>query len=108
MRKGNLLFSAVQFIFVVAVFLLGGLLIGLQYAPHLRQALARFIMDDAVNLSVLGYATIVSALLLTFGFYVMHRGVYFRVRMGETEAVVEPKLIESLVDGYWKELFPEK
>ncbi|MGE0670929.1 MAG: hypothetical protein AB7H48_09235 [Parachlamydiales bacterium] len=107
MRKGNLLFSAVQFIFVVALFLLGGLFIGLHYTPHLRMSIANLIMDQAVNLSFLGYVTIVCALLLCIGFYVMHRGAYFRIRMDGGDVIVEPKLIEGLVQDYWKERFPE-
>lgn len=108
MRKGNLLFSAVQFLFVFALFLLGGLLIGLHYAPHLRMSIASMILDQAVSLSFLGYMTIVCALLLCIGFYVMHRGAYFRIRMDGGDVTVEPKLIEGLVQDYWKERFPER
>lgn len=108
MRKGNLLFSAVQFIFVVALFLLGGLFIGLHYAPHMRMSFANFITDQAVNLSFLGYLTISCALLLCIGFYVMHRGAYFRIKMDGGDVIIEPKLIEGLVQDYWKERFPEK
>lgn len=107
MRKGNLLFSAVQFIFVVALFLLGGLFIGLHYAPHMRMSLAHFITDQVVNLSFLGYITICCAFLLCIGFYVMHRGSYFRIRMAGGDVVVEPKLIEGLVQDYWQERFPQ-
>ncbi len=107
MRKGNLLFSAVQFIFVVALFLLGGLFIGLHYAPHMRMSLANFITDQDVNLSFLGYVTICCALLLCIGFYAMHRGTYFRIRMEGGDVIVEPKLIEGLVQDYWKSRFPE-
>ena len=107
MRKGNLLFSAVQFIFVVALFLLGGLLIGLQYAPHMRMAIAAMITDYAISLSVLGYVTLSCACLLCLGFYVMHRGAYLQIQMDAGEVVIEPKLIEGLVRDYWKKRFPE-
>ncbi len=106
MRKGNLLFSAVQFIFVVALFLLGGLFIGLDYAPHLRVSFANSITAQTVNLSFLGYVTVGSALLLCIGFYVMHRGAYFRIRMETGDVIVEAKLIEGLIQDYWKERFP--
>ena len=108
MRKSNLLFSAVQFIFVIALFLLGGLFIGLQYAPHLRMAIAVFVMDSAIAFSFLGYVTVVCALLLSIGFYVMQRGAYYQVQMDRGPVVVEPKLIEEFVQGYWKKRFPEK
>jgi hypothetical protein len=107
-RKGNLFFSAVQFIFVVALFLLGGLLIGAHYAPHLKLAIAAMITDHAVNLSLLGCMMMGCAFLLCLGFYVMYRGAYLQIEMNHGEAVIEPKLIEGLVRDYWKKRFPEK
>ncbi len=106
MRKGNLLFSFVQFIFVIALFLLGGLFIGLHYTPRLRMEFAVFITDHSVSLSLLGWAIIGCALLLCIGFYVMYRGAYYQVEMAQGQAVIDARIIEQVVRGYWKGRFP--
>lgn len=108
MRSGNLLFSAIQFIFVVAVFLLGGLFIGLEHAPQFRSAVAEFFFSSTSSFSAIGYTILGVACLLLLGFYVMNRGVYYQVEMGDHRCQVEPKIIRSYVQGYWKEIFPEQ
>ena len=54
MKTGNLLFSAVQFVFAALVVLLGGLFIGLEYAPHLRYYIADF-FQLTPHFSLIGY-----------------------------------------------------
>jgi hypothetical protein len=107
MRSGNLLFSAVQFVFAVLIILLGGLFIGLEYAPHLRFSVADFFSRSTAHFSLIGYLILSSGFLLLIGFYAMHRGTYYRLSMGQKETWIDPAVIRSYVKEYWKKIFPD-
>jgi hypothetical protein len=108
MRTGNLLFSAVQLIFVVALFLLGGLFLGLSHVPQFRDRIAQFFLSDSESLMSIGYAILGVATLLFSGFYAMHRGSYFQVEMGSSRLDVDPSVIQNYVQSYWNDIFPEQ
>jgi hypothetical protein len=107
MKAGNLLFSAVQFVFSSLIILIGGFFIGLQYAPHLRFSIARFFYETTVPFSLLGYLILGCGALLLAGFYGMNRGRYYRIKMGESGLLVDPTVICSYLEDYWKGVFPE-
>lgn len=107
MRTGNLFFSAVQFIFALLVFLVGAVLIGLQYAPLIRQRLAVFLTSPAANFSLFGALVALFGLLLLAGFYWMHRGTYYTVKMGRDSVDVDPAVIHGYASDYLKTLFPD-
>ncbi len=107
MKAGNLLFSAVQFVFVVLVILLGGFFIGFQHAPHLRFLVSHFFSDPTVSFSLIGYFILGCGVFLLIGFCVMHGGIYYRVKMKGGDLLVDPVVIRSYVDEYWKNAFPD-
>lgn len=106
MRTTNLVFSAVQFIFVVVLFLIGGLFLGLEHAPQFRAAIAQFFIENSGNLSAIGYGTIAFAFLLLCGFFAMNRGSYYQIEMQRHRAQVEPHVVREYVQSYWREIFP--
>ncbi len=107
MKTGNLLFSAVQFVFAMLIILLGIFFIGLQHALHLRYAIADFFSQTIVCFSFIGYLILACGILLLFGFYAMHRGMYYNIRMGRNEVFVDPSVIQRYVREYWKTIFPD-
>jgi hypothetical protein len=107
MKAGNLLFSAVQFVFAILIILLGAFFVGLQYAPHLRYIIANFFAQTAVDFSLIGYLILTCGVLLLVGFYAMYRGMYYRLKMGRNEFLVDPAVIRGYVREYWKTVFPE-
>lgn len=108
MRSGNLLFSAVQFFFAVLVILLGGLFIGLPYAPGIRFKIAEFFTHQTAPFSSIGYFTGGCGLLLLFGFCAMHRGTYYRLKMGQKETWIDLTLVQEYAQHYWKKTFPDQ
>lgn len=108
MKTSHLFYSAVQFVFAVLVILLGGLFIGLQYAPHLRLSIAHFFTYSTARFSLIGYFIMGCGFLLLIGFYAMHRGMYYRLSMGQKETWIDPEVICGLVQAYWKRTFPEE
>lgn len=107
MKNGNLLFSAVQFVFTALVIFLGVFFIGLQNAPHLRYKIADFFAQTTINFTLLGVLVLGCGALLLISFYAMHRGRYYRVNMGSQATFIDPAVIRSYVQQYWKKVFPE-
>jgi hypothetical protein len=108
MKAGNLLFSAVQFFFAVGIILLGGFFIGLQDAAHLRSVLARFLTSEGVPFSLIGFAILGLGIALLAGFFMMHRGQYYTVRMKGGSCEIDPAVIRSYLSDYWKKKFPKE
>lgn len=106
MKSGNLLYSAVQFVFAVLIIFLGVLFIGLQYAPKVRFSIAHFFSQPTIHFSWIGYLILVCGVLLLIGFYSMHRGSYYHLSMGQKEAWIDPEVIRSYLIEYWKTIFP--
>lgn len=107
MRPGNLFFSAVQFIFSALIVLLGLFLIGLQYAPHVREAIAQFFSRPTIFLFI-GSLIFCLGILLLMGFYSMHRGVFYSVNMRAGKISVDGKIICTYLHDYWKKRFPDQ
>lgn len=108
MKAGNLIFSAVQLIFVALVLLLGLFFVGLEHVSHLRFAIADFFLQEPMRFSFVGYLILGCGILLLVGFYVMHRGVYYKIKMGKHDALVDPAVVQQYVKIYWDSVFPDK
>jgi hypothetical protein len=107
MRTPNLIFSAVQFIFVVMLVLIGSLFLGFAHAPQFRYTIAQFFTEHSSSLSAMGWGIIGFACLLACGFFAMNRGSYYRIEMQRHQAGVEPEVVCQYVQSYWSEIFPE-
>lgn len=108
MKAGNLLFSAVQLIFVALLMLLGLFFIGLEHVDHLRYAIAQFFLATSIPFSFIGYLILGCGSLMLLGFSIMHRGVYYRIKMGGNEALVDPAVVHRYLQKYWNEAFPDR
>jgi hypothetical protein len=106
-KTGHLLFSAAQFIFASLVILLGGLFIGLEYAPHLRLAIAAFFLESTLSFFLVGSLILGCGILLMTGFYLMNRGIFYTVKMGKRKMSIDAVVIQTYVSHYWKQTFPE-
>lgn len=107
MRTGRLIFSAVQLVVVAALFGAGGLLLGLHYAPRVRQEVADWILDPKMSLLLLGWLVLGIALLLTICFGMMQRTQYLRLRMRGREFQVEETLLKQAIGQFWRLEFPQ-
>jgi len=108
MRKGHLLFSAVQFIFALLVVLLGLFFVGLQEAPSLRYRLSLFFSSPSVSFSGVGYLILACGIFLLVGFCVMYKGRYYQIKMGGGRVHIDSELIQQQVSKYWSQLFPDQ
>lgn len=108
MRKGNLLFSAIQFLMIVALFFVGAVFLGLHFLPNARILCAEWLMDARREFLLLGGLTTGMALFLTICFAMMQRGQYVRIAMQSGLFDIQKTAIKQAVNQYWQESFPEK
>lgn len=108
MRKGALLFSAAEFLFAAVVMFAGIFLIALEYAPVQRQVIADFFVNETHRFLYVGLFVVGCGIVLFAGFCAIHRGIYYQVRMGKRDVLVEPAVIQTYAENYWRHLFPEQ
>ncbi len=108
MKSGNLLFSAVQFIFSCAVFFLGVFFIALGSSSPLRSVIAKFFFETTASFFLIGYFILGFGILLLMGFYALHRGIYYSVLMGTNRLLIDPALVRDYVANYWGQVFPQQ
>ncbi|MBS0620089.1 MAG: hypothetical protein JSS61_01340 [Verrucomicrobia bacterium] len=97
----NLFYSAAQVVFALLILLLGLFVIGLEYAPKARFAIAEFLLKSTSHLSLIGFSILGFGILLSIGFYAMHAKRSYHFAMGE----VDPALIQQSVQTYWDTTF---
>lgn len=104
------LFSAVQFLIVVAVLAAGGFLMALPYAPAVKFKLASFFSERTDLFLPLGAIITFMGLILLIGFYWMNRKRYFQVsmKMPAHRIEAEEELVLKILMSYWKQMFPEE
>ncbi len=105
MRSGNLLFSAVQLFVVAAIVSAGLFFLGIVHVPHFPLLLMSVLSKSSAFFSLAGYGLIFLGLLLFVGFFVMHRGRYYQVRMKGGDAQMDLALLHTYIEKFWKESF---
>lgn len=108
MRNGQLLFSAVQFFLILALFSCGAALFGLHYIPGARLRFSEWIVDPSTSFVFLGSVIGAVALLLSICFWIMQRGSYVRIEMKKDSALVHEDAIRAAVLAFWEENELEK
>lgn len=106
MRTGNLLMSAVHFLFAMAVLCASIFSLLLAYNPILRASFLSS-LEREVFFFILGLSGLILSLVLLVGFYFLYRRSYYRVKMGEHVLEMEPALINQYVTSFWKEHLPD-
>jgi uncharacterized protein YneF (UPF0154 family) len=105
MRSENLLFSAVQFLFVLALSCTGLFFISLPWAPYLRFKCASFLAERDDLFILFGGFILAIGIILGVVFYFLQRKAYFQVKINPS-VHIEKELIQALLDAYWKKRFP--
>lgn len=110
MRSGNNIFSAVQFLFVVAVIVIGSFLAILPWTPYVRFKIANFLVDRPDLFFPAGVFLCSIGGMLLVGFYTMYRKRFFQVEMKapQTMTFVEMVVLRSSVEKYCRDAFASK
>ncbi|HEY5235421.1 MAG TPA: hypothetical protein VIJ14_04515 [Rhabdochlamydiaceae bacterium] len=103
--RSHVLFSALHLFLVLLILGLGGCFLALPFAPHVRNLILQFFMENSSPFATVGYALLLLGAILFMGFYALNRGQYYQVNM---RAEVHQSLIRDYARSYWKELFPQE
>lgn len=105
MRRGEVLFSAVQLMLALFFLFGGAFFLLLPSAAAIRFYLASILLERGPLFYVIGAATFGVGLLLLIAFYFLNQRQYYQVKM---DAHVELPLIREYVERYWDLLLPQK
>jgi hypothetical protein len=105
MKAARALCSALEFLLVVLVLFAGIACVALGSVPFFRERALKELLSEGVPFIWFGSLLLAFGLLLLLGLALLHRGRYYQVRMG---VLVDPALICSLAERYWKEEFPQE
>ncbi len=107
MRNSGLLYSAMQFLMITALFGLGAVFFGLHYLPQIRANLSEWLLAPSQGFYFLGVFTSGMAVLLTLSFWGMQRHKFVRIQMQSHPFSIEEETIRETVGMFWKESFPD-
>ncbi|MBI3236481.1 MAG: hypothetical protein HYZ48_02055 [Chlamydiales bacterium] len=102
MRKTHFLFSAVQFVFILFLFLLGGVCIGIDSLESVRHSLALALFNDRISWQGIGCSILLVAILMALGFYRIYRGVYLQIRMQRGVVFIDLSIVKEVVKKYFQ------
>ena len=107
MRNGNLLFSAVQFFIITALFAGGAVFFGLHFSPDVRLHFSQWVAEANESFFFFGCLLTGIAALLTACFWMMQRGRYLRIQM-DPPFFIDEAVVKETLEEFWKEEFPEE
>lgn len=108
MRKGSLLFSAIQFLFVTALFGLGAVFFSLHFFARMRDEFAAWVLEPGEGFFLAGLVVMAIALILGICFFIMQKGSYVRIQMEKGDLRIKEDAIRIAVEEFWKETYPEE
>lgn len=105
MRNGQLVFGAIQFLMIAALFTAGAAFFGLHFLHGARLEFANWILQNSDRYLVLGFLISGTAILLGLCFWSMQRHHYLRIQMGGKKSFsIDSALVKTRLE---KELFPQ-
>ena len=104
MKSGDLLFSAIQFLFSAFLLLIGVALLIVCAIPLFYQHLLFFLAKGPSAILTIGAVFFALGALLLFLFSVMHRGQYYDVQLPSVKALVQSSLIQESTLRYLSSL----
>ena len=108
MRNGQLLFSAIQFFIIAALFGTGAAFFGLHALPEIRHTVANWILSPGCSFLLLGFLITGITLLLGISFCVMQRGSFIRIAMKKGSFSIHEALVRKAIHQFWREEYPEE
>lgn len=97
--------SALEFFFIAFTLFQGIVCVALGAVPFLRARILKELLTENFPFVWCGSALIAFSLLFLTSLAVLNRGRYYQVKMG---VYVDPVLIRSLVERYWREAFSQE
>ena len=104
----NLLYSLISFIIAVFFVLIGVISILIPWSENVQGILVNFILNDAIAISLFGFAFIVIGLTIVIDILLNTRRSYYTVKSGSFSVSVDETVLQQYVTQYWKKSFPSQ
>lgn len=102
----NFFYSLIS-LFIALFFILIGIVgIMIPWSEVTRTTLIQFINEDALAISLFGFAFIVIGLAIVVNILLSTRRRYYLIRANDTSIAVDEAIIEQYLHAYWNQLFP--
>jgi len=106
MRLRDFFSSAIHFFFLVFLFSLALVFLILPKIPYLWSRFSASLIERPAVFSLIGFFLLIAGVVLFFGFYFLHRGQYYVLRVLPHPASVHVSLLQRALNYYWQESFP--
>lgn len=107
-------FKIGRFFYLITSYILGAFffvsgIVGiiLPWSPHLKQAIAQFILENTLVLSLFGLGFALIGLSIVIYALLSSRRRYTQIRTGAFSLVLDQNVIQNYLEAYWLENFPE-
>ena len=108
MRNGNLVFSAINFLIVIAFFIAAFLFFRMHYSAYFRIQVTDWIQMKQGNFWVIGSLTLSIASALACCFYSMQKGHYIRIQMEPHSFEYDETFVKNAINHFWEENFSDE
>ena len=102
----NLFYSLISFIIALFFIMAGIVAAMIPWSPIIRTALVNFLLDDALAISLFGFASIVIGLAIVVNILLGTRRRYYHIKTTLSSAFVDENVIHQYLATYWEQLFP--
>ena len=106
MRNGKLLFSVIEFLIILALFITGITFFILHYSVSARQFLVKWILEGEVFFLSIAILTLTATCVLSICFGIMQKGSFIRFK-GKGFSVDE-SIVRNSIITFWRERFPKE
>lgn len=104
---GHFFYSLITFIIALFFTMVGVVAVMIPWSTPVRDSLVQFILEDALAISLFGFAFIVIGLAIASYILIGTKRRYYHIKSKGGATVVDEAVIQQYLDTYWKQLFPK-
>lgn len=104
----NFFYSLISLIIALFFIMIGIIGIMIPWSDVTRSSLIQFLNEDALAISLFGFAFIVIGSAIVVNILLSTRRRYYLIRANDTSIAVDESIIEQYLAAYWGQLFPGK
>lgn len=102
----NFFYSLISLIIALFFILIGVIGIMIPWSEITRTTLIQFINEDALAISLFGFAFIIIGVAIVVNILLSTQRHYYHIRANDTSIAVDEAIIEQYLAAYWSQLFP--
>jgi len=104
----NIIYSLISFIVAIFFIALGIVCSMIPWSPDIRYSLVRFILEDALAISLFGFAFLIIGMAIAANILIGSRRRYYYVKSGQNVFQIDESIVFNYLNTYLEHLFPKK